>query len=83
MAVSGASEPCTEFSPTDSANSAARIVPGAASAGLMAVYGSSYWRSQPSRTWATIGAEASEFAQFVIEGRSAWFIELAGLRFVR
>ena len=34
-AVSGASEPCTEFSPTDSANSL-RMVPGAALAGFVA-----------------------------------------------
>jgi hypothetical protein len=34
-AVSGASEPCTEFSPIDSANSL-RIVPGAAFSGLVA-----------------------------------------------
>src|SRR5690606_14094096 len=58
FAVSGASEPCTTFSSTVSAKSA-RIVPGAASFGLVAPITSRFFAIafSPSSTWTMTGPE--------------------------
>jgi glutathione S-transferase len=72
-AFSGLSEPCTEFSPTERANSL-RIVPSAAWAGFVAPMISRYRRTafSPSSTWTTTGPEVMNATSSPKNGRSRW-----------
>src|SRR5690606_2424207 len=70
-AVSGASEPCTELASMDSAKSA-RMVPGAASFGLVAPITSRFLATafSPSRTCTTTGPEVMKVQRSLKKGRA-------------
>src|SRR5262249_38736803 len=72
-AVSGASEPCTEFSPTDFAW-ILRIVPGAAFAGSVAPMISRYFAMafSPASTCTTTGPDVMNSTSSRKNGRSRW-----------